>query len=56
MKIEVVCRGEDVDRLVEAILDAASTGCRGDGLVFVLPVEDVVKVRTRQRGAVALRS
>ncbi len=56
VKIEVVCRGEDVDRLVEAILDAASTGCRGDGLVFVLPVEDVVKVRTRQRGAVALRS
>lgn len=49
-KIEVVCRGEDVDRLVETIVQAAGSGRRGDGLVFVLPVEQAVKIRSGQSG------
>lgn len=53
-KIEIVCRGEDVERLVQTIVSAAGRGCRGDGLVFVLPVDQVIKIRTGQRGAPAL--
>ena len=53
-KIEIVCRGEDVERLVQTIVSAAARGCRGDGLVFVLPVDQVIKIRTGQRGAPAL--
>lgn len=53
-KIEIVCRAEDVDRLVATIVGAASRGCRGDGLVFVLPVERAIKVRTGETGVAAL--
>lgn len=49
-KVEVVCRAEDEARLVTAIVDAAHTGCAGDGIVFVAPVERAVKVRTVAEG------
>ncbi len=55
-KIEIVCRGEDVERLVQTIVTAASTGRRGDGLVFVLPVEQAVKIRTGQSGPAAFEA
>lgn len=50
-KVEVVCRDEDIDRLVAAVLDGGQTGGPGDGIVFVTPVERVVKVRTGEEGA-----
>jgi nitrogen regulatory protein P-II 1 len=53
-KIEVVCRDEDADRLLEVLVDAAYTGGKGDGIVFVTPVERAVKIRTRQRDEEAL--
>lgn len=55
-KIEIVCRSEDVDCLVQAILGVASSGRRGDGLVFVLPVERAVKIRTGQQGPEVLKA
>ena len=53
-KIEVVCRRGDVDRLLRAIVEAAGSGCRGDGLVFVTPVERAVKIRNHADGPAAL--
>ena len=46
VKIEVVVRGEDVDRCVDAIVSAARTGKIGDGKIFVTPVARVVRIRT----------
>ena len=55
-KIEIVCRGQDVERFVQTIVKAATTSRRGDGLVFVLPVEHAVKIRTGQSGPGALEA
>ena len=49
-KIEVVCDDNLVERAVEAITNAARTGRIGDGKIFVIPVEDAVRIRTGERG------
>jgi nitrogen regulatory protein P-II 1 len=51
IKIEVVADDEAVDDLVSAITTAAQTGKIGDGKVWVVPVETVVRVRTGERGS-----
>jgi nitrogen regulatory protein P-II 1 len=54
VKIEVVVADEMVSRVMAAIEQAARTGSIGDGKVFVLPVEDALRVRTSERGESAL--
>ena len=54
VRIEVVVDDDDADRVVDAIVAAAHTGKIGDGKVWVVPVETVVRVRTGERGADAL--
>ena len=54
VKIEIVCRQQDAERFSQVIVQAAGSGRRGDGLVFVLPVEQAVKIRTGQSGPGAL--
>ena len=46
MKIEVVVKDADVERCIEAVVRAAKTGKIGDGKIFVIPVEQVVRIRT----------
>jgi len=53
-KIEFLCRTESVERIVDVIREWACTGHRGDGLVIVSDVRDVVNVRTGDRGDIAL--
>jgi len=50
IKIEVVVEDSQVDRVIEAILEAAKTGKIGDGKIFVHPVDEVVRIRTGERG------
>jgi nitrogen regulatory protein PII len=50
VRIETVVADDQVDRAVEGIISAARTGEIGDGKVFVMPVEESVRVRTGQRG------
>ncbi|MCK4349457.1 MAG: P-II family nitrogen regulator [Candidatus Krumholzibacteria bacterium] len=50
VKIEVVIKKEDVERVVDAIVKAARTGQIGDGKIFVLNVEDAVRIRTGESG------
>ncbi len=50
IKIEIVAAATEVDRIVESICKAANTGAIGDGKIFVIPVEEVVRVRTGERG------
>ncbi|MDT3438714.1 MULTISPECIES: P-II family nitrogen regulator [unclassified Pseudofrankia] len=54
IKIEVVVDDEAVEDLVTAITSAAQTGKIGDGKVWVVPVETVIRVRTGERGSDAL--
>jgi nitrogen regulatory protein P-II 1 len=50
VKIEVVCEDAVVERAVEAIIGSARTGRIGDGKIFVSSVEDVIRIRTGERG------
>ncbi|MBI1818148.1 MAG: P-II family nitrogen regulator [Deltaproteobacteria bacterium] len=50
IKIEILVREEDTARITEVILNTARTGRIGDGKIFVLPVADVIRIRTGERG------
>jgi len=54
IKIELVVAAEMVSKCVDAIRAAANTEKIGDGKIFVLPVEDVVRVRTGEQGKAAI--
>ena len=54
VKLELVVHDNATERVVQAIMKAAWTGNIGDGKIFILPVEDAVRVRTSDRGDVAL--
>jgi len=54
VKIEVALPDELLDQAVDAILKTAKTGKFGDGKVFVTNLEDVVRIRTGERGELAL--
>lgn len=52
--IEIVCRDEDLDQLVKVVLDANQTGHPGDGKIFVIDVEDCIRIRTSEEGVNAI--
>ena len=52
--LSVVLSERNVEKTVETILNAARTGKEGDGIIFIYPVDDVVRIRTGERGNQAL--
>ena len=54
VKLEIVLEDNQVERAVEAIQQAARTGRIGDGKIFVSTVEEVIRIRTGERGPDAL--
>jgi nitrogen regulatory protein PII len=54
VKLEVVVPDMATERVIEAIVTAARTGNIGDGKIFVIPVEEAIRVRTGERGEVAV--
>jgi nitrogen regulatory protein P-II 1 len=54
IKLEVVVSDEVVDKVVNAIVDAAGTGRIGDGKILILPLEEAIRIRTGERGADAV--
>ncbi len=54
LKLEIVLSDGTVDAAVNAILKAAKTGKIGDGKIFILPVEQAVRIRTDERGEQAV--
>lgn len=54
LRLEVVVPDNVLEAAVSAILKAAKTGKIGDGKIFVLPVEDAVRIRTEERGEQAV--
>jgi nitrogen regulatory protein P-II 1 len=54
VKVEVVVKDADCERVVKVICDAGHTGNIGDGKIFVMPVSDAIRVRTGERGDAAI--
>lgn len=54
IKIELVLDDDMVEKAISAISKAANTGKIGDGKIFILPVEDAIRVRTGERGSDAI--
>ena len=54
IKLEVVISDEMVDKVVGAVIESAGTGRIGDGKIFVLPLDEVIRIRTGERGPEAV--
>ncbi|MEE2664823.1 MAG: P-II family nitrogen regulator [Myxococcota bacterium] len=54
IKLEVVTSDDTADKVVDAIVAAANTGRIGDGKIFVLPLEETIRIRTGERGSDAV--
>jgi nitrogen regulatory protein P-II 1 len=50
IQINIILSDRNLEETIETILQSACTGEPGDGLIFVYPVEEVVRIRTRERG------
>jgi nitrogen regulatory protein P-II 1 len=56
LKLEIIVHDEHVGQIVDAIREVARSGRIGDGKIFVLPVQEVVRIRTGERGRDAIHS
>lgn len=54
LKLEIVVEDDLVHTVIDAILESARTGHVGDGKIFVLPVDEAIRIRTGERGPDAL--
>jgi len=54
IKIDLVVDSEIVDKVVKAIMETAHTGKVGDGKIFVLPMEEAIRIRTGESGKLAV--
>jgi nitrogen regulatory protein P-II 1 len=50
MQLNIILSEDNLEETIETILNSASTGETGDGLIFVFPVEEAIRIRTRERG------
>lgn len=54
IKLEIVVSDDMVTKVIDAIMDSAKTGKIGDGKIFIIPMEEVIRIRTGERGEDAL--
>ena len=54
LQLNIILSERNVESTVAALMKAARTGKEGDGIIFIYPVEDVIRVRTGERGSEAL--
>lgn len=54
IQINIVLSDRNVEKTIETIVQTAQTGNEGDGIIFVYPVDDVIRIRTGERGHDAL--
>lgn len=50
VKLEIIASDDLIENVIQTIVETARTGTVGDGKIFVLPIEDVIRVRTGERG------
>ena len=54
VKVEIVVKDAAVDEVVSLVRDAVATGEVGDGKIFIIPIDDVIRIRTGERGGDAI--
>jgi len=54
IKLEIIVSDDSVTKVIDSIIESARTGKIGDGKIFVLPMEEVIRIRTGERGDEAL--
>ncbi len=54
VEFDLICDDEQVELIAQVICNAAFTGEVGDGKIWVTPVEEVIRIRTRERGSAAI--
>ena len=54
VRLEIIVKAKDVDNVVKSIIENAKTGDIGDGKIFISPVEEVIRIRTGERGEEAI--
>lgn len=54
VKIEIVVKDQDVERITKAVIDSAKTGEIGDGKIFISHIENAIRIRTGEKGDIAL--
>jgi nitrogen regulatory protein P-II 1 len=54
IQINIVLSDHNVEKTIDTIVEASQTGHIGDGIIFVYPVDDVIRIRTKERGREAL--
>jgi len=55
VKLEIIVADDKLEAVVKAIVSSASTGRIGDGKIFILPVEDAIRIRTGESGDIVLQ-
>lgn len=53
-KIELMVKESDVEKVVKLLLKTASTGTIGDGKIMIFPMDDIIRIRTGERGEKAI--
>jgi nitrogen regulatory protein P-II 1 len=53
-RLEIITNDEDVEKVIDTIVKTAQTGDIGDGKIFISPVDEVVRIRTGERGTKAV--
>lgn len=51
VKLEIAAIDEDVESIIDIVQQTASTDSRGDGIIFVMPIEDMIRIRDGEQGA-----
>lgn len=54
MKVEIICHDDSVEDIIKVICKNARTGETGDGKIFVYTIEDVIRIRTGERGEISV--
>jgi nitrogen regulatory protein P-II 1 len=54
IKIEVIVKDKDTDHIVKTIIGASKTGDIGDGKIFISNIEDAIRIRTEEKGEIAI--
>lgn len=54
VKLEIACHDESVENIISTIINSCRTGKKGDGKIFVYPLERIIRISTREEGASAL--
>ncbi len=55
VKVELIVDDDEVERVIDVIMRTVRRGVPGDGKIFVLPVEEVIRIRTGERGSKAIK-